>query len=199
MGIGTASGEGRAEVAARAAISSPFLDVSIDGARGILFTITGSVNLGMHEVAEAAQLITNSADSNAKIIFGAVIDKDMKDEVRITVIATGFENRATPLFTNGFGLANGVGLNTPSAIGAKVEMNVSRRASVNGNGRFKNIFNLKTQESGEAQRETVEVASKPSADTVQDRISASRGGADSPNLPSEEEDIEIPAFLRKKL
>lgn len=198
MGIGTASGEGRAEVAARAAISSPFLDVSIDGARGILFTITGGTNLGMHEVAEAAKLITNSADPNAKIIFGAVIDKDMKDEVRITVIATGFENRATPLFTNGFGLANGSGLNTPSAVGAKVEISVSRRASVNGNGRFKNIFNLKTQESGEAHREMAEVASKPNADAAQYRGNASQGSVDSLDLPSEE-DIEIPAFLRKKL
>lgn len=195
MGIGTASGEGRAEVAARAAISSPFLDVSIDGARGILFTITGGTNLGMHEVAEAAKLITNSADSNAKIIFGAVIDKDMKDEVRITVIATGFENRATPLFTNGFGLSN---VNSVHITSANKDVNAVRRAPTNGNGRFKNIFNLKTTEAVEPHREMVEVNSKSSVDVVQERNVALRSGVDSSDLPSEE-DIEIPAFLRKKL
>lgn len=194
MGIGTSSGEGRAEVAARAAISSPFLDVSIDGARGILFTITGGTNLGMHEVAEAAKLITNSADSNAKIIFGAVIDKDMKDEVRITVIATGFENRATPLFTNGFGLGN---VNSNTA-GVNKDLNAVRRAPANSNGRFKNIFNLRTTDVAEPHREMAEVVSKPGAEVIQNRSVASRSNVDPLDLPSEE-DIEIPAFLRKKL
>lgn len=93
MGIGAGSGENRAIEAAKAAISSPLLEISIDGARGILFTITGGLNLGMHEVAEAAKVITSSADENAKVIFGAVIDEAMKDEIRITVVATGFEER----------------------------------------------------------------------------------------------------------
>jgi cell division protein FtsZ len=93
MGIGKASGENRAADAAKAAISSPLLDLSIDGARGILFTITGGTNLGMHEVSEAAKIITGSTDDNARVIFGAVIDETMGDEVRITVIATGFEDR----------------------------------------------------------------------------------------------------------
>lgn len=90
MGIGRASGENRAVEAAKAAIHSPLLETSIDGARGILFSITGGVDLGMNEVAEAAKIITQNADSNAKVIFGTVIDEEMKDEVRITVIATGF-------------------------------------------------------------------------------------------------------------
>lgn len=90
MGIGTASGENRATEAARAAVESPLLEVSIDGARGILFTITGGPSLTMYEVNEAAKVITESADPNAKIIFGSVIDDSMKDEVKITVIATGF-------------------------------------------------------------------------------------------------------------
>ena len=93
MGIGMASGENRAVDAAKAAISSPLLELSIEGARGILFSITGGSNLGMQEVAEAAELITSSADDNAKVIFGAVIDESMGDEIRITVIATGFEDR----------------------------------------------------------------------------------------------------------
>ena len=95
MGIGTASGENRAVEAAKAAINSSLLDMSIDGARGIVFTITGGPSLSMSEVNESAKIITASADSEAKIIFGAVIDEKLKDEIRITVVATGFdgENR----------------------------------------------------------------------------------------------------------
>lgn len=93
MGIGTASGENKALEAAKIAISSPLLEMSIEGARGILFTITGGINLGMNEVNEAAKIITASADEDAKIIFGTVIDEKMKDELRITVVATGFGGR----------------------------------------------------------------------------------------------------------
>jgi cell division protein FtsZ len=92
MGIGTASGENKAIEAAKAAISSPMLEMSIEGARGILFAITGGENLSMIEVNEAAKIITASADEEAKIIFGAVINSKMKDEIKITVVATGFDN-----------------------------------------------------------------------------------------------------------
>jgi cell division protein FtsZ len=91
MGIGMGSGENRAVDAAKAAVSSPLLEVSIDGARGILFTVMGGPSLSMYEVSEAAKVITGSADPNAKIIFGTVIDETLKDEVRITVVATGFD------------------------------------------------------------------------------------------------------------
>lgn len=90
MGIGRASGEDRAIQAAKAAIDSPLLELSIEGARGVLFTITGGKDLGMHEVNDAAKVITEMADNSAKVIFGANIDETLKDEVRITVIATGF-------------------------------------------------------------------------------------------------------------
>jgi cell division protein FtsZ len=93
MGIGQASGENKAIEAAKAAISSPLLEMSIEGARGILFTIMGGLNLTMHEVNEAAKVITSSADEDAKIIFGAVIDEKYKDEIKITVVATGFDGR----------------------------------------------------------------------------------------------------------
>lgn len=93
MGIGQASGENKAIEAAKAAINSPLLEMSIEGARGILFTIVGGANLGMQEVNESAKIITASADDEAKIIFGAVIDPKMKDEIKITVVATGFEGR----------------------------------------------------------------------------------------------------------
>ncbi|MCR4441119.1 MAG: cell division protein FtsZ [Peptococcaceae bacterium] len=94
MGIGSASGENRASVAARSAISSPLLETSIEGAKGVLFNITGGSNLGLFEVNEAAEIIAQAADPDANIIFGAVIDDNMGDEVRVTVIATGFERSA---------------------------------------------------------------------------------------------------------
>lgn len=93
MGIGRGHGDNRAADAAKAAVASPLLEVSIDGAKGILFTITGGSNLGMYEVSEAAKVITQSADPQAKVIFGAIIDESMKDEVKVTVVATGFDVR----------------------------------------------------------------------------------------------------------
>ena len=94
MGIGQASGENKAIEAAKAAINSPLLEMSIEGARGILFTITGGPSLGMNEVNEAAKIITASADEDSKIIFGAVIDPKLKDELKVTVVATGFDGRS---------------------------------------------------------------------------------------------------------
>ena len=91
MGIGRATGEDRAVKAARAAISSPLLEASIEGAKGILLNITGSSNLGLLEVNEAAEVVAEASDPEANIIFGAVIDDSLQDEVRVTVIATGFD------------------------------------------------------------------------------------------------------------
>lgn len=93
MGIGQANGENKAIEAAKAAINSPLLDMSIEGARGILFTVVGGPDLTMYEVNESAKVITSSADEDAKIIFGAVIDEKFKDEIKITVVATGFDGR----------------------------------------------------------------------------------------------------------
>ena len=90
MGIGGASGENRAAEAARAAVSSPLLEASIEGATGILLNITGGADIGLFEVNEAAEVVTSAADPNANVIFGAVIDDAKGDEVTVTVIATGF-------------------------------------------------------------------------------------------------------------
>ena len=104
MGIGTSSGENRAATAAKSAVSSPLLELSINGAKGVLFAIAGGDDLGMLEVHEAAKIITESVDPQARIIFGAVKDEKLKQgEVRVTVIATGFPAagiapRGTPLF-----------------------------------------------------------------------------------------------------
>ncbi len=91
LGIGTGVGENRAQMAARAAVSSPLLDLSIEGARGVLFNISGGNDLTMFEVDEAARIISSAADPDANIIFGSVIKSDLSDQVRITVIATGFD------------------------------------------------------------------------------------------------------------
>ncbi|NLM39725.1 MAG: cell division protein FtsZ [Firmicutes bacterium] len=97
MGIGQASGEDRAVKAAKQAICSPLLEASIEGAKGILLSLTGGSNLGLFEVNEAAEIVAEAADPEANIIFGAVIDDSMQDELRITVIATGFDaEKKTP-------------------------------------------------------------------------------------------------------
>ena len=96
MGIGRSSGPDRAAEAAREAISSPLLEVSISGAQGVLFNVTGGPNLGLYEIDEAAEIIKEMADPEANIIFGTVIDERMGDDLQITVIATGFDAARTP-------------------------------------------------------------------------------------------------------
>ena len=97
MGIGRASGENRAEDAAKAAINSPLLESSIDGARGVLLNITAGPDLGIFEVNTAAELVQKNIDPDANLIFGAVIDEKMGDEMSVTVIATGFDRDRVPL------------------------------------------------------------------------------------------------------
>ena len=94
MGIGRASGENRAEDAAKQAVQNPLLESSIEGARGVIINITGGPNLGLHEVNTAAELVQRSVDPEANIIFGAVIDESLDEDIVITVIATGFERGA---------------------------------------------------------------------------------------------------------
>jgi cell division protein FtsZ len=96
MGIGSARGEDRAKAAAEMAISSPLLEASIDGARGVLLSISGGSDLGLFEINEAAQLVSEAAHPEANIIFGAVIDDALGDEVRVTVIAAGFDGGQPP-------------------------------------------------------------------------------------------------------
>ena len=97
MGIGSGVGEGRAATAARTAISSPLLEVSIEGARGLLFNIIGGKDLTMAEINEAAEIITKTAETDANIIFGATIDESLSDQIKITLIATGFDEARTRL------------------------------------------------------------------------------------------------------
>ena len=92
MGVGHAAGKGKAEDAARAAVSSPLMETSIDGAKGVLVNITGSMDIGLEDVEAAASLVQEAAHPDANIIFGATFDEDMDDEIRVTVIATGFDD-----------------------------------------------------------------------------------------------------------
>jgi cell division protein FtsZ len=124
MGIGIGQGESRAVDAARAAITSPLLETTIDGARSVLINITGDNTLGLMEIEEAASLVASAVDPDANIIFGAGIDEQLEDQIRITVIATGFENRSatagsaaaapvrkvTPVFSGSFTAGNGPAL-----------------------------------------------------------------------------------------
>jgi len=165
MGIGRSSGENRAVEAARAAIDSPLLELSIKGAKGVLFTVTGGSDLSMHEVNEAAEVITSSIDGNAKVIFGAVVDENLGDEIKITVIATGFTSQVR---------------------------------------------------SGEAEKERIiaeeKIYSAPAAPSLEERQSnltksifskkAKAIPVDKVEIPpksKEEEELEIPAFIRKKM
>ena len=165
MGIGYGSGDNKAIEAAKSAINSPLLEQSIEGAKGILFTIVGGPNLGMHEVNEAAKIITQSADPNAKIIFGAVINEEMKDEIKITVIATSFNDRGS--------------------IGMKAESNYSPSHFVEA-------------ASQPTSREQAAV-SKVSGIRRFQRQAAPKTEHKEPEKTAEEEELDIPAFIRKKM
>lgn len=168
LGIGKASGEDRAVNAAKSAINSPLLDVSIDGARGVLFNVSGGVDLTMADINEAARVITESIDSNAKVIFGALHDARLKKgEVKVTVIATGFgggknnNNGSEPLFKSEAPFKPLVG--KPFAARPVISVDVS------GNGKKTEII------------KNIHVAKKPEIQII-----------------DEEDEWDVPAFLRRK-
>lgn len=198
MGIGVGSGDNRALDAAKAAISSPLLEISIDGARGILFTITGGTNLGMQEVAEAAKVITASADDNAKVIFGTVIDETMGEDVRVTVIATGFEDRDQKI------IAGSSDTESQSSGGVKKPFYSSGLFTKKKFGDTK--FPPQTKELPE---EVKRPTPQPVAFDLEEKMlpkpqpQAPRP-MPTPMIPpnpqkKNEEDLEIPAFIRKKM
>lgn len=174
MGIGQASGENRAVEAAKKAIDSPLLEMSIDGAKGILFNITGGPDLGMFEIDEAAKIITESADPDAKVIFGAVIDETMeKGEFRITVVATGFDETAKKA--------------------KKIEKKERPIRTPWGT----------TIESGKPsaslfQKHSFEVENKKNAGSFQ-KSKPAMATASAKEDASNEEELDIPAFIRRKM
>jgi len=187
MGIGVGTGENRAIEAAKAAISSPLLEVSIDGARGILFTVTGGKNLGMQEVSEAAKVITSSADDDAKVIFGTVIDESMGDDVRITVVATGFDGRERK--------------------SSRIE---EEKRPIFGNSKpfySSSIFDKKDREEKKDEEEKEEEVRRPGF--ISKTVSGFSRREEEKKKEfiikkdeiknDDEEDLEIPAFIRKKM
>jgi len=178
MGIGVASGETRASEAAKAAINSPLLELSIDGAKGVLFNISGSSDLTMLEINEAANIITESIDPNAKVIFGAVVDDQVKKgEIHITVVATGFETdqkRENPLLNR---------------VVAKPYVSRSEEE--------------KNQREEEESRETVTFPSKKIFEPkmiIEEKIQPKPVSNNIESKQAEEDDeLEIPAFIRRKM
>jgi cell division protein FtsZ len=168
MGIGRASGENRAVEAARQAIASPLLEVSITGAQGVLFNVTGGASLGLFEVNEAAEIIRETTDSEANIIFGTVIDERMGDDVMITVIATGFD------------------------VARKREVTRTETAQTVASGLAAGRDNRDFLKELELERTTSGMPVMESAEKTEAAV------ASSPKRPTyETEDLDIPAFLRR--
>ena len=116
MGVGSAKGAGKAENAAKAAISSPLLETSIAGAHGVIINITSSPDIGLEDVETAAGLITQSAHPDANIIWGTAFDENLSDEMRVTVVATGFDNKRANDLRSSISNAMGGAQSTPSAV-----------------------------------------------------------------------------------
>lgn len=194
MGIGVASGDNRATEAAKAAISSPLLELSIDGAKGVLLNISGSSDLSMLEINEAANIVTENIDPNAKVIFGAVVDDQIrKGEIQITVVATGFDaGRNEPPI----GLINRVPTVSPASpsprvshIPTPVMEQPKEEAEVDDEEFSRSAF--------ENSRRMIEAPGMIIEEKIQPRMAPLRG--DTKELVEESDDLEIPAFIRRKM
>lgn len=193
MGIGRASGENRALQAAQQAVESPLLEVSIDGARGILFNVIGGMDMSMHEINSAAETITAAADSDANIIFGATIDPELEGEIIITVVATGFDaayfnNRAaapalTPLTTP----AKGEEEQVMKAIDMDLEDTAAASEDFHSDQPMPNIWSLDHTDM-EATDGTTEHTNEPADDHLITPMFQPE---------HEEEELEKPSFLRR--
>ena len=172
MGIGLGTGENRAADAAKAAINSPLLELSIDGAKGVLFNVSGSSDLTMLEINEAANIITESIDPNAKVIFGAVVDETIKKgEVQVTVVATGFD------------------------VDAVKEAPIERLSRI-----VKEESAKKEEEREDAPRITFPSRKIETKMIIEEKVPPRRISTASENKEMEEDDeLEIPAFIRRKM
>jgi len=191
MGIGIASGENRAVEAAKAAINSPLLELSIDGAKGVLFNISGSSDLTMLEVNEAANVITENIDPNAKVIFGTVVDEQVrKGEIQVTVVATGFDDGSSK--ESPIGLVNVVRqpvVNRPSSQSLSmrsVEREESKEEEIDDDLESEFVFTTRHMEPSPMIIEE-KIQPKPAVQRHEAKELA------------EEDDLEIPAFIRRKM
>lgn len=164
MGIGYGTGDSRAAEAARAAVDSPLLELSISGAKGILFNITGGNDLSMYEVDEAARIVTEAADPDANIIFGAVIDENATGEVKCTVIAAGFDEQEMKAYPT---------------IGAKSGETVTKKTFGLPQSSEQNFTQQKSQSSYDRNASLME--------------------AKSTKVDLDEDELEVPAFMRKPI
>jgi cell division protein FtsZ len=173
MGIGIGTGETRAVDAAKAAINSPLLELSIDGAKGVLFNVSGSSDLTMLEINEAANVITESIDPNAKVIFGAVVDESIKKgEVHVTVIATGFDAEKVN--------------ESPMAKMSRLNRDAHKKKEEKEESEPSMIFPSKKLES----KMIIEEKVPPRGISVR---------SDAKELEEDEDELEIPAFIRRKM
>jgi cell division protein FtsZ len=213
MGIGIASGENRATEAAKAAINSPLLDLSIDGAKGVLFNISGSSDLTMLEINEAANIITENIDPNAKVIFGAVADDQIrKGEVQITVVATGFDSKNKEAVS--FGMRPRI-VRQPAASSLDGYESVpaapvrpatpapSAPAVPHVPGPSVRMAEPEPQEEPELEERITFPSKKLEAPMIIEEKIQPRGlsvrGETKAALEEEEDDLEIPAFIRRKM
>jgi cell division protein FtsZ len=193
MGIGIASGETRAEDAARAAINSPLLELSIDGAKGVLMNIAGSEDVGMLEINEAANIITESIDTNGKVIFGTAMDDTIpKGEIHITVVATGFDVPRGKKEHGSIGFISRVqpssGTVTPSPVSRAV-VDPSAAGSLDGGS---DDFLPRKFETTRREIEQPEPI-------IKEKIQQADAGPVTKEFSEDGDDLEIPAFIRRKM
>jgi cell division protein FtsZ len=179
MGIGSARGEDRARAAAETAVSSPLLEASIEGAHGVLLSIAGGSDLGLFEVSAAANLIQEAAHEDANIIFGTVIDDALGDEVRVTVIAAGFEGGQPPRRQPGISRAADLRANQARPTPPPPEPEPVGVASSNNHS----INNVSPAEAPPPAPQPPPVPLAPARVTV-------------PSRPSYEDDLDVPDFLK---
>ena len=189
MGIGKASGENRATEAAKQAINSPLLEMSIDGARGVLFNVSGGSDVGMLEINEAANVITETVDPNAKVIFGAVTQekegkRDKKGELKITVIATGFDEEEDKMGDVSID-QEGVPV-TPE----KTPINLHQQSSMTISGSNEDVKEIKPETEDNKEKTFQEKPQKTAGYQDKNEIDENKNS---------EDDLDIPTFLRKKM
>jgi len=201
MGIGISSGENRAAEAAKAAISSPLLELSIDGAKGVLFNVSGSSDLTMLEINEAANIITENVDPNAKVIFGAVTDDQVrKGDIHITVVATGFdtdEYSQAPADIISRVKKNNISERDDDLIDREINVNMNRNSNV--------VVVEKEDEIEEIMPERIAFPSRKmeSKMIIEEKIQPKRNNIsvnrDIQNDSNDDDELEIPAFIRRKM
>ena len=203
MAVGTATGEDRARKAAEAAISSSLLDVTIDGARGILFNITGGPDMSLFEVNEAAAIIKETAHPDVNLIFGAVVDENMREQIRITVIATGFERPTGGIVRPGLAKPLQRGAPTPGA------MNSAPRPQPAQAPQERQQYSPPPQQPAPSPQPSYVVPEsqprpqyappqQPPAAPPSRPTPAVRNVEPARNLPEEQNDLDLPTFLRRE-